>query len=191
MNCEVAQVANNLLNNLVTGLTLMWFRYTFYRFRPTTILIIVKKQPIIAAVWILSNDVNDGTQYNKSLTVLWKHQSVHNTEIYNCSSVNQWRSWLGHCATSRKVAGSIPDGVIGIFHLHNPSGRTMTLGVDSASNRNEYQEPVSPFIFIYSAVGKVEAFMIVTTTIIVPKDVKSCNLIDLYWCFVSICLLHL
>jgi hypothetical protein len=23
---------------------------------------------------------------------------------------------VGHCATSRKVAGSIPDGVIGIFH---------------------------------------------------------------------------
>ena len=32
-----------------------------------------------------------------------------------------------HCATSRKVAGSIPDGVIGIFHWHNPSGRTMAL----------------------------------------------------------------
>ena len=31
-------------------------------------------------------------------------------------------------ATSRKVAGSIPDGVIGIFHWHNPSCRTMTLG---------------------------------------------------------------
>jgi len=27
-----------------------------------------------------------------------------------------WRSWLRHCATSRKVAGSIPDGVTGIFH---------------------------------------------------------------------------
>ena len=27
-----------------------------------------------------------------------------------------WRSWLRHCATSRKVAGSIPDGVIIIFH---------------------------------------------------------------------------
>ena len=26
------------------------------------------------------------------------------------------RGWLRHCATSRKVAGSIPDGVIGIFH---------------------------------------------------------------------------
>ena len=38
-----------------------------------------------------------------------------------------WRSWLRHCATIRKVAGSIPDGVIGIFHWHNPSGRTMVL----------------------------------------------------------------
>jgi hypothetical protein len=24
--------------------------------------------------------------------------------------------WLSYCATNRKVAGSIPDGVIGIFH---------------------------------------------------------------------------
>jgi hypothetical protein len=32
-----------------------------------------------------------------------------------------------HCATSRKVAGSIPDYVIGIFHWFNPSVRTMTL----------------------------------------------------------------
>jgi hypothetical protein len=40
----------------------------------------------------------------------------------------RFRTWLNHCATSRKVAGSIPDGVIGIFHLHNPSGRTMALG---------------------------------------------------------------
>jgi len=30
-------------------------------------------------------------------------------------------------ATSRKVTGSIPDGVIGIFHYHNPSDRNMTL----------------------------------------------------------------
>ena len=26
------------------------------------------------------------------------------------------RSWLTHCATSWKVTGSIPDGVIAIFH---------------------------------------------------------------------------
>ena len=40
-----------------------------------------------------------------------------------------WRSWLRHCATSRKAASSIPDCVIGIFHWHNPSGRTMALGL--------------------------------------------------------------
>jgi hypothetical protein len=45
-----------------------------------------------------------------------------------------------HCATIRKVTGSIPDVVIGIFLLYNPSGRTMGPGVDSASNRNKYQE---------------------------------------------------
>ena len=27
-----------------------------------------------------------------------------------------WRSWLRNCGTSRKVTGSIPDDVIGIFH---------------------------------------------------------------------------
>jgi hypothetical protein len=37
---------------------------------------------------------------------------------------------------SRRVAGSIHDGVIETFHLLNPSGRT---GVDSGSNRNEYR----------------------------------------------------
>ena len=36
--------------------------------------------------------------------------------------------WLRNCATSRKVAGSIPGGVMGIYHWYNPSGRTMVLG---------------------------------------------------------------
>ena len=36
---------------------------------------------------------------------------------------------LRHCATSEKVAVSIPDGVIEIFHWHNPSGRTTALGL--------------------------------------------------------------
>jgi hypothetical protein len=39
----------------------------------------------------------------------------------------RWRSLLRHCATSRKIAGSFPAGVI--FHWHNPSGRTMVLGL--------------------------------------------------------------
>jgi hypothetical protein len=41
------------------------------------------------------------------------------------SGATQWRSWLSHCATSRKVATSIP---IGIFHWHNHSSRNMALG---------------------------------------------------------------
>jgi hypothetical protein len=45
--------------------------------------------------------------------------------------------WLSCCATNRKVAGSIPASVIGIFHsIRSHYGP----GVDSAPNRNEYQE---------------------------------------------------
>ena len=44
----------------------------------------------------------------------------------------QWETavaqWLRHFATNGKAAGSIPDGVIGIFHSHNPSDRNMGLG---------------------------------------------------------------
>ena len=36
---------------------------------------------------------------------------------------------MRRCATCRKVMGSIPDGVTGIFHWHNPSSRTMALGL--------------------------------------------------------------
>jgi hypothetical protein len=36
--------------------------------------------------------------------------------LYTFLGGKRWRSWLRHCATRRYVAGSIPDGVIGIFH---------------------------------------------------------------------------
>ena len=51
----------------------------------------------------------------------------------------RWRSWLRPCSTNRKVAGSISDGVREFFIdliLPAVSGP----GVDSASNRREYQE---------------------------------------------------
>jgi hypothetical protein len=58
-------------------------------------------------------------------------------------NMGRTRGWLRYCATSRKVAGSIPDEVIGFppppqftesFQLHyGPE-------VDLAANRNEYQE---------------------------------------------------
>jgi len=40
----------------------------------------------------------------------------------------RWRGWLRHCATSRKVAGLIPDGFTGNLHWRNHSGSTMALG---------------------------------------------------------------
>jgi hypothetical protein len=45
------------------------------------------------------------------------------------SKGTRWRSWLRQSAISRKVVGSIPDDVTGIFHWHNPSDRTMALGL--------------------------------------------------------------
>jgi hypothetical protein len=50
---------------------------------------------------------------------------VKNVEMCSCT---RWRSWLEHYTTSRKVAGSIPDGVTGIFQRLNPSGRSVALG---------------------------------------------------------------
>jgi len=54
-----------------------------------------------------------------------------------------------HCAASREVAVSIPDGVIGIFHWLNASGRTMSLGstqhltgLSTGSISWEYRRPV-------------------------------------------------
>ena len=48
--------------------------------------------------------------------------------------------WLRCCATNRKVAGSIPEGVIGFFIDIKSFWSHYGPGVDSASNRNEYQE---------------------------------------------------
>jgi hypothetical protein len=49
--------------------------------------------------------------------------------LFVCISTDlqEARSWLRNRATSRKIAGSIPDGATGIFHCLIPSGRTMTL----------------------------------------------------------------
>ena len=49
-------------------------------------------------------------------------------------------SWLRHCATSRKVASSIPIGAVGNFYWHNPLGRTtdirLTQPLTEMSTRN-------------------------------------------------------
>ena len=55
----------------------------------------------------------------------WKSLKI---ELMERKIYMQWRSWLRHCATNWKVADSISDGVMGIFHWHNTSGRTVALG---------------------------------------------------------------
>jgi hypothetical protein len=49
------------------------------------------------------------------------------------SGCTRCRIWLRQCATSRKVAGYISDGVTGILHWPDP-------GINSATNRNDYDE---------------------------------------------------
>jgi hypothetical protein len=44
--------------------------------------------------------------------------------------------WLMYCATNQKVAGSIPDGVFGIFHWQSFRSHYGPR-VDSTYNRNE------------------------------------------------------
>jgi hypothetical protein len=51
----------------------------------------------------------------------------------------QWCRWFRHCATRRRVAGSIAYVFIGIFLLTLSLRSHYGPGVDSTSNRNEYQ----------------------------------------------------
>ena len=48
--------------------------------------------------------------------------------------------WLRCCATNRKVSGSIPASVSGFFIDMKSFRSHSDPGVDTASNRNEYQE---------------------------------------------------
>jgi len=57
--------------------------------------------------------------------------------------------WLRCCATNRKVAGSIPAGVNGSFIDIKSSRSFYGPGVDSTSNRNEYQE----YFLVVNAAG--------------------------------------
>jgi len=58
--------------------------------------------------------------------------------------INTWLcavvQWLRCCVTNRKVAGSFPFGVSGVFNDIKSFRSHYGPGVDSVSNRNEYQE---------------------------------------------------
>jgi hypothetical protein len=83
--------------------------------------------------WV--TDLHCGTHnyfaVNKWKCNVWTHKQGQSAVTYGYlyqSVGTPWGSWLRHCATNWKVRGSIPDGVIGNFYWHNPTGRTLTLG---------------------------------------------------------------
>jgi hypothetical protein len=55
--------------------------------------------------------------------------TIFKTQNYIYIYIYIYICWFIHCATSRKAADSISDGVTGIFHRNNPSGCTMALGL--------------------------------------------------------------
>jgi hypothetical protein len=63
-----------------------------------------------------------------------------NLLLYHCTMGTAVSQSLRYCATNQKVAGLIPDGVIGFFRWHNRSDCTMVLGSNQRLNKNEYQK---------------------------------------------------
>jgi hypothetical protein len=79
------------------------------------------------------------TLYRASFVILYNDQPMHNyfTNYRTPTAVVQW---LRCCAKTRYVAGSIPAGVSGFFIDIKSFLSHYVPGVDSTSNRNEYQE---------------------------------------------------
>ena len=98
-------LCNTLCGNVTSQLHNYWARWQNYEKLSISFIVVVR-------VWPSIRIEQFGSRWNG----------------FSCARC-WWSSWLRHCATSRKVAGSIPDVVTGIFRWHNPSGRTMALGL--------------------------------------------------------------
>ena len=83
----------------------------------------VRVSALVFEIWGLQNGVPEGSRLLGCDSVATEKWFRHSWDWGK-----RWRSWLINSAISRKVAVSIPDDVIGIFHWHNPSGRTIALG---------------------------------------------------------------
>ena len=79
-----------------------------------------------------------------NLLVLVNLQDVNTIRYNNCTTIRynnmQMRQWLRCCYTNRKVAVSFSAGVSGFFIDVKSLRSHYGPGIDSASNRNEYQE---------------------------------------------------
>jgi len=91
-----------------------------------------------------ANKVPGKTDTKKVLNHQCQCKAVHRATVYFMWSTyilgTAVAQWLRHCATNRKFAGSIPAGVSELFIDIKSFRSHYGPGVDSASNRNEYQE---------------------------------------------------
>jgi hypothetical protein len=99
-------------------------------------------EPWNCSRWSSTDDKNAFSKFNLCLDTFLTLKYFSACTYFNGDT--RWRSWLRQCATSRKVAVSIPDSVTGIFHWHNPSSRTVAMGltqpVIKMSTRNIFWE---------------------------------------------------
>jgi hypothetical protein len=84
-------------------------------------------------IWLSFTRIHGVTPQKTGVKSLRPEFNLKNIYIYEDrkhtkSPLQKSYSWLRHCATSREIAGSIPDEVIGFFNWPNPSSRTMALG---------------------------------------------------------------
>jgi hypothetical protein len=103
--------------------------------------------------WVIEFESRLGLACSRALVITVCHLShLQNSPLWfwglNSATLKwlvscQWRRvarTLGHCATNRKVAGSIPDEVLGFFSWLHPSSRSITQGPTQPLTINEYQE---------------------------------------------------
>ena len=69
----------------------------------------------ISTYWRTGCDDYDDYKNNNRTIINSLRYLNYNNVAHKFNDSRCWRSWLRHCAASRKVAVSIPDGVIGIF----------------------------------------------------------------------------
>jgi len=119
--------------------------------------LLIQKQPVTQLLFLQSASLEfvSSEKFDVALMIwacIWEVYSSHidkvlitvTSVVIFVSYSLQWGTaiaqWLRCCATNRKVAGSIPAGVSGFFIDIKSFRSHYGPGVDSASNRNEYQE---------------------------------------------------
>jgi hypothetical protein len=70
----------------------------------------------------------DAMSTDKQLPVFWSSLLFPFSKSKEAARGTQRHSWLRHCVTNWKVAGSIPNGVTGILQWLNPCGCIVALG---------------------------------------------------------------